>query len=125
MSLLIKITPSKTFEILALDPTAQGFEQYYREIGTDIVEPAPHDLGEHLTVWVDEEGLLKPNPRGNVYASILTGRTIYGTAIVVGASPNGSQDVGLTPQQTQDIYQELCLRSAAAIAEYLGEPLPA
>lgn len=49
---------------------------------------------------VDEEGLLKQYPRNDM-ASYISGRHIYGTALIVGADGDEFDDV---PQQYIDAY---------------------
>ena len=71
-----------------------GFENslefYYEQIGCDMIEIVPiralielNEKCENYIMIVDEEGLLKANPKLNVNASIMYGSLIYGNAIVV------------------------------------------
>lgn len=57
--------------------------------------------GTELHAWVNEEGLFRRDFGTNRYASIWTGRSIVGPAVI--ATTEGGRTVGLTPEMISGI----------------------
>ena len=57
----------------------------YAAIGCDLVDAVRPDHSHFSRnggmIWVDDEGLLKPEPEPNLRASIIAGRPLYGDAV--------------------------------------------
>lgn len=79
------ILHAKTIE--SANPAGFELEEFYAEMGCDIVEVVPNPTGLPFMVWVDEEGRYASNPEVNSIASILTGTVIVGTAIITDLHP--------------------------------------
>lgn len=87
MTTVLLITTDDKFKTIEYE---NSLDFLYKHIETDIVQVMrPHGLqrigglNEKFIMIVDEESLLKPNPKLNFYASTFCGTFIYGNAIIV------------------------------------------
>ena len=55
----------------------------YKEMDCDYVQRL-ETPNKNMILWVDEEGMLKQNPKTNVRGSILAGEQIFGNVILAG-----------------------------------------
>lgn len=83
------ITTDDKFETVKCNPK-NGLKDFYENIGCNLVQVVmPYGLqrigllGENYIMVVDEEGLLKDEPKLNVFASTFYGSPIYGNAMIV------------------------------------------
>jgi hypothetical protein len=86
---------------------ADTLEAMYELIGCDLVEPVRlNQQGD--TVWVDEEGLLKPDPRHffRIVSADGVGTELAGKGIVTGSTPDGNnRDAQLSFQRLAAMVQ--------------------
>lgn len=87
MSTALLITTDDKFEQIEFE---KNLDFYYEHIECDIIEiaylRALYDLGglsNNFIMVVDEEGLLKDNPKLNIYASAFCGTPIFGNVMIV------------------------------------------
>lgn len=83
-ALLITIDDIKKVEF------ENGLEYYYKYIECDMIEMVPvralaylNEKCEDYVMIVDEESLLKADPKMNVFASVIYGAPIFGNAMIV------------------------------------------
>ena len=115
MKTALLITTDDKFGEIEFD---NNLEFFYKNIGCDLIEIVPlralqelAHLGENFIMVVDEEGLLKDQPKLNIYASVFYGSMIYGNAIIV--KDDGEDFVGLEKKDHEEL--------STAIAVLLGQ----
>lgn len=98
MKTALLITTDEKFREI---PFENKLEFYYKHIDCDIIEVThPRmlykigDLSNKFIMIVDEEGVLKDNPKLNVYASAFSGISLYGNVMIV--KDTGKDFDGLT-----------------------------
>lgn len=114
-------------EKFAPGESGENLQTLYRTIGCDTVDAV--DIGKGITMWVDDEGLLKSKSKINHLASAL--RTLYwansisytvpalyppvaGVAVLLGTDEEG-KCIDLTPEQVEYV------RSLFPVAKAKGE----
>ena len=97
MSTALLITTDDKFREIEFENT---LDFYYKHIECDLIEiTTPRvlrkigGLSDNFIMIVDEEGLLKNNPKLNIYASTFRGMPIYGNVMIV--KDNGEDFEGL------------------------------
>jgi hypothetical protein len=82
----VVLIPADVSKPVALVDTANDmfFSNLAKLIGCEYIERVTCSLHRHgLAIVVDEEGLLKPEPRYNPRADLFYGGNLYGDALVV------------------------------------------
>lgn len=88
-------TPGTPVQIGYNPENGMNLNEMYGELDCDlvtaVVSPTFSDLstGGGLTLWCDDEALLKAEPELNIRASILAGQPIYGPVLVVSENHEG------------------------------------
>lgn len=123
MSHLLKITADRKVETIAWNDEEDSLSQLYRALSTDsiavdMVEPAPHDRGEHITVWADEDGWNHNSP-ANLYGTAYTGEPLRGTIAVTAWNPRTGETFGLTDEQLRE-EEDFLIRAVAVFIARLG-----
>ena len=98
MKTALLITTNDEFKEIEFE---NSLDFFYKNIGCDLIEIVPlraleevSDEFEKLIMVVDEEGLLKDEPKLNIYASVFYGSMIYGNVIIV--NDGGDDFEGMT-----------------------------
>lgn len=63
--------------------------EMYGELGCDLVTAVQSPCFHGLTLWCDDEALLRADPELNLRASILAGQPVYGPVLVVSENRDG------------------------------------
>jgi hypothetical protein len=83
-----------------------GLRDYYREIGCDVIDIVVVEIdGAHYNVVIDDEGLLRDDPRPSVACGGV-GR-LYGNAIVLGMDEETCDLATLTDADVTRIFSRL------------------
>ena len=122
MTHLLKITADRKVEAIAWNDEEDSLPQLYRALSTDstivnMVEPAPHDRGAHITVWADEDGWSHNSPP-NLYGTAYTGGLLRGTIAVTAWNPRTGETFGLTDEQLREEEDHLIWAVTMFIARY-------
>ena len=84
----------------------------YKQIGCRIVQmvqiPADVFGRDDIILMVDEEGLLKEDPHGNLVASVLCGQTIVGNAVLLRVGETEDGDLDWMGLKDWDEAAEIC-----------------
>ena len=87
MKAILIDSENKTVTEVTIDENAEDIlEQWYKHIGCDLVEVA-HDISEHDSILVDEEGLFK-NPN-NFFSYTGANQQFAGNGLIVGRNEDG------------------------------------
>ena len=76
----IRITPDNAISTVKTDKPHLFW--YYSQINADSIEIVRFNRAMKHVLIVDEEGLLKSNPKMNMIASMLAGQMIVGTVLI-------------------------------------------
>jgi hypothetical protein len=113
MKTALLITTDEKFRQVEFE---NSLEFFYKNIGCDMIEVThPWALKKitgkckNFVIIVDEEGLLKDNPKLNIYASAFRGMSLYGNAMIV--KDTGEDFDGLTKEDHEEL--------SSAIFEFL------
>lgn len=88
----IRMTPDNTVSTVSTDNPHLFW--YYSQINADSIEIVRFNRQMKHVLIVDEEGLLKDNPRTNLIASLLAGQMIVGTVLIAREGMrNGEPDI--------------------------------
>lgn len=122
MTHLLKITADRKVEAIAWNDEEDSLAQLYRALSTDsvtvdMVEPAPHSRGDHITVWADEDGWSHAAP-ANLYGTAYVGRPLLGTIAITARKPRNGDTVGLTDDQLREEEDYLIWAVTKFIARY-------
>ena len=105
MSTALLITTDDKFREVEFE---NGLDFYYKHIECDMIEVAYlralHEIGglsNNFIMICDEEGLLKDNPKFNIYASAFCGTSIYGNAMIV--KDDGEDFAGLEREDHEQL----------------------
>ena len=88
-------TPACPVQIGYTPDNGMNLNEMYAALNCDlvtaVVSPAFSGLstGGSLTLWCDDEALLKADPELNIRASILAGQPVYGPVLVVSENSGG------------------------------------
>ena len=124
MSHLIQITTAGELNTLDYDDTHDNESlpqlldalSFDREVTT--LTAVPHNRGENITIWIDDEALLHNHPVLNFTASAYAGHTLVGTVVISGFNPATGDTVGLTPDQV-DAQTSAILRTSERVSTRL------
>lgn len=113
MKTALLITTNDKFKEIKFE---NSLEFFYKHIGCDMIEvTTPRalcklaGLSDKFIMVVDEEGLLRENPKLNIYASTFRGMHLFGNVMIV--KDNGEDFEGLTKEDHAEL--------SAAIAKLL------
>lgn len=105
MKTALLITTNDKFHKVEYQP---GLQFFYEHIKTDLIEVViPYclqrigSLSEDFIMVVDEESLLKANPKLNIFASTFYGSPIFGNVIIV--KENGEDFEGLEEKDHEEL----------------------
>lgn len=104
----------RSMEVVDL-PTDGLLQAMYEKIGTDIVEAV--DIADDVTVWVDEEGLLRPDPQVNWLATLCACAAtqqpyrLFGVAVFTGGTDDDGETLAISDEAVDRV------RQTAALAE--------
>ena len=101
----------------------------YKQIGCRIVQMVqiPADIfgRDDIILMVDEEGLLKEDPHGNLVASILCGQTIVGNAVLLRVGETEDGDLDWMGFEAEEAAKVICGQTyvtvVAAVEKLSGE----
>lgn len=123
MTHLLKITADRKVEAIAWNDEEDSLPQLYRALSTDsiavdMVEPAPHGRGDHITVWADEDGWRHQAP-ANLYGTAYADQTLLGTIAITAWNPRTGETFGLTDDQLRE-EEDYLIRAVATFIARLG-----
>lgn len=113
---LMLIPERGNFKMLDFEPGDNDLDFFYKHIGCDLIDIVrPYALQketgtcENIILIVDDEGLLKANPKPNIFASLAYGYPIYGKVLVAKeqARDDGIYTVGLTEEDTKEFNEAM------------------
>lgn len=123
MSHLLKITADREVEAIQWNGHEDSLTQLYRALSTDaiavdMIQPAPHSRGEHITLWADEDGMAH-NARLNLYASAYAGTPLLGTVAISAFNSRTGDTTGLTEEQFRE-EEDYLIKAIARTVARLG-----
>ena len=95
----------ETFLIDNQEPSSLGMLQFLVDGLVECVALPKSVLGFSADLWVNEEGLFRPDFTGNIGASILADRPIVGPAVITRSTPQG-KTVGITDNQLNFLIED-------------------
>ena len=88
------------------------------------VDADPDYLGFHADVWVNEEGIYREDFEINVLASIMTGQTLVGPAVIAQTNSDG-ETLGLSDEQIDTLGGRMVIRCGRGGTAYHVQQLSA
>ena len=82
-------TPGCPVQIGYSRDNGMNLNEMYQSLNCDLVTAVQSSCFPGLTLWCDDEALLKADPVLNLRASILAGQPIYGPVLVVSETNEG------------------------------------
>jgi hypothetical protein len=104
------------FKMLDFEPGDNDLDFFYEHLKCDLIDivrpyALQKELGkcENVILIVDDESLLKANPKVNIFASLAYGYPIYGKALIgkEQARDDGIYTVGLTEEDTKEFNEAM------------------
>lgn len=107
----LTVTTTGEVRISAWPDDGQLLAHLYREIGCTLVTPI--ELGRHLTLWCDDEGLMVDQPQVNQLATKLAGAYgdlhsyLVGTVVFTGPSDAEGKTQPLASEAVEVLHRTL------------------